>query len=326
MNDVPIILSAQDVEEQTRKIDVLTVMRHMFAALGEGSAAQPPQTLTLFPGGSGDFITYPGVLATAKVFGAKLSPYIEGSAGAPSLVTAWTLLMSMETGCPLLLCDAKALTIERTAATTALAVDLLAPRACSRLAIVGTGPVARAHLRHVRSLREWREIRIYSPRMATSPELHTLLRALEDRVRLEPNLASAARNAEVILLCTSSGTPVLDPAHLQEPALITSISTNAPRAHEVPPSALVAMDVYCDYRVTTPANAGEMQLAAENGWSPDAILGDLPELVLGKAKMPEYNRHTYFRSIGLGLEDIAVAEAVYREFLKGPARNSSTSI
>ncbi len=40
------------------------------------------------------------------------------------------------------------------------------------------------------------------------------------------------------------------------------------------------MDVYCDYRHTTPGSAGEMLIAAEqHGWSPEAIRGDLAELL-----------------------------------------------
>jgi L-arginine dehydrogenase len=117
--------------------------------------------LTLFPDGSGDFITYQGVMADAGVFGAKLSPYIVQS-GAPPLITAWTMLMSMTTGRPLLLCDAAQLTTERTAGVTALAVDLLAPADARRLSIVGTGALAEAHLRHVLLLRDWDRVRVVS--------------------------------------------------------------------------------------------------------------------------------------------------------------------
>ena len=68
---------------------------------------------------------------------------------------------------------------------------------------------------------------------------------------------------------------------LTKPALITSISTNVANAHEIPPAWLPDMDVYCDYRKTTPASAGEMKLAAQlHDWSPESVLGDLPELVV----------------------------------------------
>ncbi|CAD9221184.1 Ornithine cyclodeaminase [Burkholderia cenocepacia] len=72
------------------------------------------------------------------------------------------------------------------------------------------------------------------------------------------------------------------------------------------------MDVYCDYRHTTPASAGEMQIAAaEHGWDAGRIVGDLPALVAGTCAAPSRTRHALFRSIGLGLEDIAIAHALY---------------
>ena len=73
-------------------------------------------------------------------------------------MTAWTLLMSMQTGQPLLLCDAGELTTARTAATTAVAVDALAPLTANRLAIIGSGKVAQAHLHYVKGLRDWQSI------------------------------------------------------------------------------------------------------------------------------------------------------------------------
>jgi len=130
-------------------------------------------------------------------------------------------------------------------------------------------------------------------------------------------LVSAVEDADVIMLCTSAGRTVLDPAMLKKPALITSICTNAPLAHEVPPESLLNMSVYCDYRATTPESAGEMRLAKEqHGWLTESICGDLPELMTGAARLPDPERHTFFRSIGLGLEDIAIANELYQLHMK----------
>ena len=144
----PIVVDAKLAAQVVERIDVLGAMRALFAGLHAGKVTQPPQTLALLPDGDGgDFIAYLAALADPPVFGAKLSPYLPRPGG--GIVTAWTLLMSSETGAPLLLCDSLALTRERTAATTALAVDLLAPRTATRLALIGCGAVGRAHLRHV---------------------------------------------------------------------------------------------------------------------------------------------------------------------------------
>jgi ornithine cyclodeaminase/alanine dehydrogenase-like protein (mu-crystallin family) len=58
------------------------------------------------------------------------------------------------------------------------------------------------------------------------------------RIEIVPDLKQAVKGATVVLLCTSSGKPVLDLDLLSGPALVTSISTNAPMAHEIDPAAL----------------------------------------------------------------------------------------
>jgi L-arginine dehydrogenase len=308
----PLIVDAAQVRAALPKLDVRGELARMFASLGRGDAVQPPQTLTLFPNQAGDFITYLGVLAEAGVFGAKLSPYIVGAQGQPPVITAWTALMSMKTGQPLMWCDSAQLTTERTAGTTALAVDQLAPREARRLAVIGSGAVALAHIRHVAPLRAWESIRVYSPKLAGDTQRQADIRALDARASVAAATEACVADADVVMLCTSSGKPVLALDALTKPALITSISTNVAQAHEIDPAALPALDVYCDYRHTTPHSAGEMVLAArEHGWSAESIVGDLAELANDACPRPAYARHAFFRSIGLGLEDMAVAHALY---------------
>ncbi|WP_026621567.1 L-arginine dehydrogenase (plasmid) [Ensifer sp. WSM1721] len=304
----PIVLNEAGITDLVPRVDIRSALERMFRSLADGNAVQPPQTLSLFPQNTGDFITYLGVFADEKVFGAKLSPYIAGD-GKP-LVTAWTLLMSMETGVPVLLCDSKKLTTERTAATSVIAADVLSAPEASVLTIVGSGPVALAHLRYAEGIRAWKEIRIASPNIegrAGIPEKT----ANGIAITKHTNVDETVRDADVVLLCTSSGKPVIDVAWLSKAAVVTSISTNIANAHEVDPAALQGFDVYCDYRATTPASAGEMKLAVAAGlWSADSIRGDLPELLSGRATAPSRDRPAFFRSIGLGLEDIAAAVAL----------------
>ena len=312
MTSTPHVMTQAQARALLENVDVLQILRKLFRGLAAGQAVQPPQQLVAFPQGAGDFINYLGVLAEDQVYGVKTSPYIVREQG--PLVTAWTLLMSMRTGQPLLLCDAAELTTIRTAATTAVAVDALAPPNARRLAVIGSGAVARAHVQYVKGLRDWQAISLYSPGLkAKSAAVLASLTDLDPRLQITDTLEAALHDADVVMLCTSSGKAVLDPQTLGKPALITSISTNAPRAHEVPPPSLNDMDVFCDYRQTTPGSAGEMLIAAEqHGWEPSSIVGDLPDLLSERVARPNYERHVFFRSIGLGLEDVALANALYR--------------
>jgi L-arginine dehydrogenase len=312
MSSTPHVINQAQARELLAQVDVPQILRKLFRDLATGQAVQPAQQLVEFPQGAGDFINYLGVLAQDGVYGVKTSPYIVREQG--PLVTAWTLLMSMQTGQPLLLCDAGELTTARTAATTVVAVDALAPLNATRLAIIGSGKVAQAHLHYAKNLRDWQSISLYSPSLCEDAQTVSLLKNIEPRLNIVDSREAAVQDADVIMLCTSSAGPVIDPSSLSKPALITSISTNAPRAHEVPPQSLNDMQVFCDYRLTTPGSAGEMLIASEqHGWDKNAIVGDLADLLSDKVQRPAYDRHVFFRSIGLGLEDIALANAIYRQ-------------
>lgn len=306
----PIILDAQTIDSLLPHLDTLATMRALFAELGKGNAVQPRQTLALLPQQQGDFILYSGAMTEPPVLGVKISPYIV-AADRP-VITAWTLLLSARTGKPLVLCDAGRLTTERTAATTALAVDLLARRDARRLAIIGAGPVATAHMRHVIGLRDWSGIKVFS-RGLQNDETRCAAWQKDPRVLVSSSARDCVAQTDVVLLATCSGTPVIDPDWLGPETLVTSISTNAHEAHEVPPAFLSQAQVYCDDADGTPSSAGEMVIARRDlGWNPSQIRGDLAGLCSGKAPLPEAGRRVFFRSIGLGLEDIAIAHAVWQ--------------
>jgi L-arginine dehydrogenase len=282
--------------------------------LRDGGTVQPPQTVVPLSRG-GDAIVYTAAVESLGVVGVKVSPYLPWR-DAP--VTAWTLLVSTETGEPVLLCDSLALTTERTAATTALAVDRLAPADAASLAVIGAGKIAAAHLRHVLPLRRFTDVRVYSPSLAPADAATAeRIRAAAPSAVTAPTQREAVEGAAVVLLCTSSGEPVIDVGWTAPDALITSTTTNAPKAHEIAPTALPELAVYCDYRETAPLSAGEMVLAAEAGiWEPADIIADLPELLAGASPSPPAGR-TFFRSIGLGVEDAAVAAALLRVHVEG---------
>jgi len=307
--------SADEIRTVLPAKNVKDALKDAFLGLAEGRNVQPPQTMTVLPQDSGDFITYLGVLQDKGVFGVKLSPYLTArSKRGEYPVTAYTLLMSLDSGQPLLLCDSLELTTERTAATTSLALDYLIPENAEKLAVIGSGKIARAHLRYVSGQRPWREIAVYS--LSLSDEKSTdrereisQIKEISTIATTMDNAKSAVTNADVVMLCTSSGKTVIEHDWLKETVTVTSISTNVSRAHEIEPATLSKYHVFCDYRKTAPLSAGEMVIARErHGWQDSEIAADLPELVSGQHRgEKQVSGQIFFRSIGLGIEDIAVA-------------------
>ncbi|WP_331432421.1 hypothetical protein [Photobacterium profundum] len=68
---------------------------------------------------------------------------------------------------------------------------------------------------------------------------------MDSRIEISTSVMDATNQADVIMLCTSSATPVIAKAHVKASALITSISTNAVNAHEIPPEMLLILAEHC---------------------------------------------------------------------------------
>lgn len=128
----------------------------------------------------------------------------------------------------------------------------------------------------------------------------------QERGRAEPRRECVAELAAEDRAAAHGQQGDADVERLAPNALVTSTTTTGPSAHEIDPSAVPGLAVYCDARATTPTVAGDLRLATEAGWNPDAIIADLAEIVGGTAPARPPGR-ALFRSIGLGLEDAAAA-------------------
>lgn len=304
------LVTAEEVASLLDKNEVLTCLEEVFVELGSGKFTNPPQTSIELREDGGDTIFYPGAHLRGGLIGVTVSPYLFARSRAGlNPVTSFTLLISTESGLPVGLIESEPLIEARTAATTAIAVKTLSSPTDNRLAIVGSGPIARAHLEYALLIRQWEEVSIYSPSIVeeTSPR-RSVLQRLHPELKFAESLKENIGGANVVMFCTAAAEPICGLNELPGTALITSTTTSGPEAHDVPMELLLASTVYCDSRATTPNIAGEMIAAErEGGWSRSAIVGDLGELLTSKSAAPNNGRR-YFRSVGIGSEEISLAK------------------
>jgi len=294
------------------KGEVLKCLESAFIEIGTREFINPPQTSIDLQADGGDTIFYPGAHVGGGLVGVTVSPYLFARARVGlNPVTSFTLLISTVSGLPVGLIESDPLIEARTAATTALAVRSLSSQSENRLAIIGSGPIARAHLEYALHIRKWEQVSIFSPSIVddNSPKRIVLQQIYPD-LQFSENLEKCVDGANVIMFCTSSAEPIISFDSFPKTALITSTTTNGAGAHDVPIEILPASFVYCDNRDTTPNVAGEMTLAEERGiWSRSEILGDLGGLLTQQCDVRKEGLR-YFRSVGLGTEEIAIANLV----------------
>ena len=149
----------------------------------------------------------------------------------------------------MLLCDSQALTVARTAATTALALEFLTDPKARTLAVIGTGPLAIEHAAYVGVQHPWSSIKMWSRSVADAKSARAKQNVIDDHgvsATVVEKSRGRGRDADASMLCTSSDAPVVEVESLTSSAVVTSISTSGALAHEVDPAQLRILSVFCD--------------------------------------------------------------------------------
>jgi ornithine cyclodeaminase len=220
-------------------------------------------------------------------------------------------LFDGETGQPTAILDASAITEIRTAAVTAVATGLLARADARTLAILGAGVQGRAHLEALATVRDFAEVRIYAPTQAHARALAEQPGLPGAQVSAVATAEDAVRGADVVVAATNSREPVLAHAWLKRGAHLNAVGASTPNAWEIDVATVAASALFCDSRESLRNEAGEFQLAVREGAIPgdEHVRAELGEVLAGIAPgRRDDGELTLFRSLGIGVEDLAAAE------------------
>src|SRR2546428_5176245 len=129
------------------------------ADLSAGRVSMPPRIAAIVPERDALLAAMPAYLPSSAALATKLVSLFPRNSDRPTH-QAVIVVFDASNGSPMALMDGEAITAARTAAGSALATDLLARRDANVLAVIGTGVQARAHLRAMPRVREFREVRV----------------------------------------------------------------------------------------------------------------------------------------------------------------------
>jgi|SRR5579884_2022157 len=228
------------------------------------------------------------------------------------------VLFDADTGVPLAILDASAVTAVRTAAVSAVATEQLAREGARVLAILGGGVQARSHLNALLRVREFEAVRVYAP---THEHAHAVIDSIE-RTRAAGTLvaeaAASARDAvsgaDVVVAATNSLTPVLELDWLAAGCHVNAVGASTPSARELTAETVAASALFADSRESLENEAGEYREALRLGLiGEDHVRAELGEVLAGLAPGRRDDREiTLFRSLGLAVEDLAAAQHAVR--------------
>ena len=292
-----LLLDEEQVRKHLRMADLIPAMEKALIDFSAGEVTQPVrQVIAINPPG-GFYGMMPAL--TPEGLGQKIVTFYPPNAE-ENLPThmATILLNDPQTGAPLAVMDGRLITEMRTAAVSAAATNLLAPKDAKVLAILGSGVQARSHIEALRLVRQFEKIRVWSPNKSHAEQFAREIGAQA------MSAEDAIRDADVIVTATSSKTPVLHGTWLKSGCHVNAVGACRPDWRELDDDAMRNV-VFVDSREAAMKESGDVILSRVK------IYAELGEAFAGKVP-PRANETTIFKSLGMAVEDVAAALLVYR--------------
>lgn len=288
-------------EEQVRKLlpmrECVGLMREVFKDLRTGVALNQPRRRLNLPTGS---TLHSMAGAWGKYFGTKIY-----SAHPKFGAHFFFLLFDAETARPLAQFEANYLGQIRTGAASGYATDILAAPDATKMAIIGSGFQARSQFDAIRAVRQIKEVRVWSRNAAKREEFARSIDAVTVATAEE-----AVRGADIVATATSAKDPVLEAAWIQPGTHVNAMGSNQALRRELPSDLIARADLIAvDSLEQAKIEAGDLLLAPVDWGDPRLV-----ELAKVDAR-PTGSPVTIFKSIGLGVEDVAAAAYVYEQLL-----------
>jgi ornithine cyclodeaminase/alanine dehydrogenase-like protein (mu-crystallin family) len=339
------LLTEDDVKAVLSMDDLIDTMTSALQRFSSGRVTQPVRTVVSVDEDA--FVGFMPALLRGESLGAKIVTVFGANhgRGLPSHLAS-IVLLDPETGALRALLDGRYITEARTAAVSAVSSRLLARKTAGSLAIIGTGVQARSHLEALTRVHTFRQVSVWSPQKAhrdrfvdwaetalgtvpsvsppcpqpvpsVSPERPQAVPSLSPecppRVAAADHPGEAVVGADVIVLVTSSPTPVLEDGWVRPGAHVISVGACRPNQREMDPALVARARLFVDSRAAALVESGDVVLGMhEQRFGADHIVAELGEVANGATGRRTSTEITIFKSLGLAVEDVTAADLAYR--------------
>lgn len=245
---------------------------------------------------------------TSGGVGVKLSTLTPGNPdrGLPRVQALYVLLDPVTHG-PLALMDGTALTTLRTPAVSAVAVKHLAAPEAGRLVLFGSGPQAWGHVEAIRAVRPLETVIVVGRDRSRAESLAS--RLADSGVAAQAGTPDAVTRADIVVCATTARTPLFDGRLLQDHACVVAVGSHEPDARELDEQVLRRAEcIAVEDSSAALREAGDVIMAVEAGaLEADRLVG-LADVV----RMRSVPGLSVFKSVGMGWEDLVVAELAHQ--------------
>jgi ornithine cyclodeaminase/alanine dehydrogenase-like protein (mu-crystallin family) len=293
----PLFLDEEQVRQHLQMADLIPAMEKALIDFSAGKVTQPVRSVIKVDPPGGFLGIMPAL--TPEGLGLKAVTFFPSNAKRGIATHMATIfLVDPETGAPLAIMDGRLITEMRTAAVSAVATKLLAAPDSKILAVLGSGVQARSHVEALRLVRQFEEVRVWSPTQEHAKQFAKEIGAKATSAE------EAVHGADVIVTVTSSKTPVLKGAWLKPGCHVNAIGASRPDWREQDDEVMRNV-LFVDSREGAMKESGDVILSGAK------IYAEVGDALAGKVPV-RADETTIFKSLGMAVEDLGAAMLVYR--------------
>jgi len=311
-----LILSKKHIESVLTMEESIAAVEEAFRELAMKTAQMPTRASLSVSDKEGWMGAMPAYLSKAGALTTKIVTSYENNPARHKLPTimAVIVLNDPETGRTEAVLEGSYITAVRTGAVSGVATKHLARPDASTVGIFGAGTQAKTQLEAVMAVRNIQSVLVHD----IAPEKagrfsEQMSQRLRTGVRAEDDPERVAEQSEIIITASTSRVPVFKGDSLNSGTHINAVGSFTPNARELDDSTILRAKIVVDSLDAALAEAGDLLIPMKAGiFRRDQIHAELGEIVVGRKKAREDDLEiTVFKSVGLGIQDAAVARLAY---------------
>ncbi len=313
-----LLLSRNDVARLLTMKDAIAAVEEAFCQLARGNVVMPQRTAIRVAAHGGTHLGMPAYIGgEMDALALKVVTVYPQNPAQHHLPTTIGLLVLSDphTGAPLAVMDASYMTAMRTGAVSGVATKYLARPEAKRVGIFGAGVQAQTQLSAIACVRALEGAWVYDSDAARAK---AYAEQMTKTVGLPVVPVSTPREAvegmDIIVTASSANSPIFDGAWLEPGQHINGVGSHAPHTRELDSATIARCKVYVDSPDACMVEAGDLLIPIKEGViGRDHIRAGLGQVIAGMAPGREQpDEITLFKSVGLALQDVSTAHAVYR--------------
>jgi ornithine cyclodeaminase/alanine dehydrogenase len=315
-----LILSNEDIRDIFSMKEAITKIEEAFREYAEGRVQMPQRQLIRIPEEEGWIANMPAFLEETKAVGTKVvTVYPRNPSKNRPTTMATIILNDYSTGEPISIMDGGYLTSVRTGAVGGLAAKYLSRDDAKTVGLFGAGFQAKTQLEALFEVRDIEKVYVYDLREDISKEFSSQMsRKLGIDVIPISTPKKAIMDSDIIITASTSKTPVFNGELIQEGTHINAIGAHTSITRELDTFTIKRSKVVVDQIEASLREYGEILIPIKEGnINPEHVYAELGEIITGKkVGRSNENETTVFKSGGLAIQDIAIAQLAFTKAIK----------